>query len=88
MVSSIREVDNDTNICFEPITFDFAFNTGFSHAPAGRKYANKSILCYHFEKPPVKGLPYLKARLRDGKRLGIPVLLSEYGGQQDVTEWV
>lgn len=36
-------------------------------------------MCYHFERPPVKGLATMKARIRDSKRLGIPILLSEYG---------
>ena len=83
MVSGIREVDNETNICFEPITFDFAFGTGFTHAPGGNKYTNRSILCYHFESPPVKSLKTMDAKLRDMKRLGIPVLMSEFGGQNE-----
>lgn len=69
-------MDPDTNICFEPITFDFAFGTGFNHVPGGNMYRNKSILCYHYESPPVKSMKTMYAKLRDMKRLGIPVLMS------------
>ena len=92
VVSSIRQVDPDTNICFEPITFDFAFNSGFSHPPGGKMYKNKSILCYHFESPPVKpanqSLKTMNAKLRDMKRLGIPVLMTEFGGNKIVKQFV
>lgn len=88
VVTAIRKEDNDTNICFEPITFDFAFNSGFTHAPGGNLYRNKSILCYHFERPPVRSLKTMNARLRDMKRLGLPVLMSEFGSQPEVREFV
>lgn len=88
VVTGIREVDNDTNVCIEPITFDFAFNSGFSHAPGGNKYINKSILCYHYESPPVRSLKTMYAKLRDSKRLGIPVLMSEFGGNPEVRQFV
>ena len=88
VVTGIREVDNDTNICFEPITFDFAFNTGFTHAPGGNKYKGKSILCYHYESPPVRSYKTMYAKLRDKKRLGIPVLMKESGGDHGVRQFV
>lgn len=92
VVTAIRQKDPETNICFEPITFDFAFNSGFTHAPGGNIYKNKSILCYHFESPPLKpsskSLQYMKARLRDMKRLGIPILMSEFGGDPTIRQFV
>ena len=81
VVRGIREVDNDTNVCIEPVTFDFAFPTGFSHAPGGNMYRNRSIICYHYYSPPDTNVEKtLKRKLQDMKKLGIPVMLSEYEG--------
>ena len=72
-----------TPICIEPVTFDNTVPVGFTHAPGGKKYANNSILCYHYYKPPALGLSTIYARIRDGKRLKMASLLSEFHGGED-----
>ncbi len=74
----IRSIDQDHNICYEPVTWGNGFSVGFQHPPGGFKYANSSILCYHYYKPPsiVSADQFLKARMRDIKRLKSGGLLS------------
>lgn len=77
---TIRSVDNETPLCFEPVTFDNFVPTGFSHPPGGNKYRNQSIFCYHHYQPPALSLKSLDTYVQDGKRLKIATLLSETWG--------
>lgn len=52
---------------------------GFSHPPGGKRFANTSVLSYHYYKPPALGLGTIKSRVQDGKRLGVVSFLSEFG---------
>lgn len=75
----MRKVDPDINICFEPVTWLNEFPTGFTSAPGGRRYSNSSIFCYHYYDPPSLNLDgFMKARLRDMKRLNVGGILSEF----------
>jgi endoglycosylceramidase len=67
-------------IFFEPITFDNKIPVGFSHPPGGHRFANKSVLAYHYYAPPALGLGTIDSRIADAKRLGIPSFLTEYLG--------
>jgi len=49
---------------------------GFSHPPGGKRFANTSVLSYHYYKPPALGLGTIKSRVQDGKRLGVVSFLS------------
>lgn len=80
LANNIRKLDPVTPIFFEPITFDNAIPVGFSHPPGGHRYANVSVLAYHYYKPPALGYGTIDHRIKDGKRLGIMSFLSEFGG--------
>jgi endoglycosylceramidase len=66
-------------IFFEPITFDNDIRVGFSHPPGGNRYANKSVLAYHYYHPPALGYGTIDKRVEDGERLGVVSFLSEFG---------
>ncbi len=51
--NSIRQVDNNTLIFYEPITWGMLFNqkyinNGFNSVPGGNSYKNKSVYSYHY----------------------------------------
>lgn len=69
-------MDPDTLIFFEPITFDNGVPVGFTHPPGGKRYADKSVLAYHYYKPPALGYGTIDHRVKDGKRLGVTSFLS------------
>jgi len=56
VAKAIREVDEDTVIFYEPVTWGMIFDTrkfaslgsGFSHVPGGQQYANRSAYSYHY----------------------------------------
>lgn len=75
----IRSVDPEQNICFEPVTWLNNFESGFIHPPGGFKYSNSSIFCYHYYNPPTF-VPekFMKARLKDVKKLKSAGILSEF----------
>jgi hypothetical protein len=73
----IREVDPEHSICFEPVTWLNNFRAGFNHPPGGKKHSNHSIFCYHYYNPPTFKLKaFMKARMKDVKRLQTGGLLS------------
>lgn len=77
--TAIRQEDSNHPICFEPVTWLNTISAGFSHPPGGSRYQNSSILCYHYYNPPtVNTKGFMKARMRDIKRLKIGGLLSEF----------
>ena len=76
LAKSIRQIDDTHPICFEPVTWNNAIKTGFSHPPGGFRYKDQSIFCYHFYSPPdfsVKAIDYL---IKDAKRLQVSSILS------------
>eukprot|EP01065_Artemidia_motanka_P047746 TRINITY_DN7550_c0_g1_i1.p2 TRINITY_DN7550_c0_g1~~TRINITY_DN7550_c0_g1_i1.p2 ORF type:complete len:502 (+),score=221.05 TRINITY_DN7550_c0_g1_i1:72-1577(+) len=54
VASAIREVDDETIIMFEPVTWGYLFpgsgivGSGFKTVPGGEKYANRSCLSWHY----------------------------------------
>ena len=45
---------------------------GFTHPPGGNDFKNRSVLSYHYYQPPDIGpKPFINARIRDIKRLGV-----------------
>ncbi len=49
--AAIRAVDAHALVFFPGVVFDRA-GPGFSAAPGGDEYANRSVLAYHFYVPP------------------------------------
>ena len=74
--AAIRRVDDKHPICFEPVTWNNAIKTGFSHPPGGTKYRNQSVLCYHYYSPPDFSLNAIEHLIGDAKRMGVSSLLS------------
>jgi len=77
----IRKVDPDMLIFFEGITYDNTHSVGFDHAPAGKEWADKSVLAYHYYRPPQPTTgpftTYMEARRNDARRLGTGLLMTE-----------
>lgn len=56
VADAIREVDDETVIMYEPVTWGMIFDTrkiaslgsGFTHVPGGAQYANRSAYSYHY----------------------------------------
>lgn len=106
VAGAIREVDEQTVIMYEPVTWGMigaprkfaSFDSGFSHVPGGKQYANNSAYSYHYycrlysPKDPDQPYPALKkAACQDG--LGPKVFssvqetINELGGASFLTEW-
>ncbi|KAJ3307579.1 hypothetical protein HDU76_004527, partial [Blyttiomyces sp. JEL0837] len=66
VANGIREVDRDTLIFFESVTWDNFF-VGFDHVPGGKEFAEKSVLSVTFSE-----------RMNDMKRLGCGGMLTEF----------
>ena len=83
LAAAIREIDNTHPICFEPVTWNNAIKTGFSHPPGGFRYKDESVFCYHFYNPPdfsTRAIDYL---IKDAKRLQVSSILSEFNYKSD-----
>lgn len=74
---SIRSIDDKTPICFEPTIVDRMVGTGYSHAPGGDRYKDKSILCYSYGKQNEKSIGL---KVFDAYRLRVPSLISQMYG--------
>lgn len=55
--AAVREVDNDVLLFFMGVTWD-DFGAGFTAPPGGMDYANRSVLGYHYYKPPQKSVSF------------------------------
>jgi hypothetical protein len=79
LAAEIRSVDPGQNICYEPVTWLNNFQSGFTHPPQGKRFANSSMFCYHYYNPPTLHLnSFMKARMRDVVRLGGAGILTEF----------
>jgi len=80
IAKEIRKVDDSHSIHFESVTWDQTFSVGFDNVPGGEDYRNRSVLDYHFYKPPSAVGPdqYIKARMKDMQRLKCGGFLSEF----------
>ena len=73
----IRQKDTSHAIFFEGVTWDW-FNVGFTDIPGGKQWTNKSVLSYHFYKPPdFDAQTQMRARQDDMKRLRCGGFLTE-----------
>lgn len=53
IATTIRQVDPDHIIFYEPVTWGMIFNgtllgSGLTHVPGGKEYANKSVYSFHY----------------------------------------
>jgi len=76
----IRQIDDKHLIFFESVTWDDFFPIGFSHAPGGKQFANRSVLSYHYyDQPNVNGIQsQIYSRKKDMKRLNIGGMMTEF----------
>ncbi|RUS19835.1 glycoside hydrolase superfamily [Endogone sp. FLAS-F59071] len=82
LANAIREVDQDTMIYFEGVTFDNGV-VGFSSVPGGSEFANKSVYSYHYYTPSegtdITGLDLaITANKLQAARLGSSLFLTEF----------
>lgn len=87
VANEIRTVDEEQNICVEPVTWINGFPTGLQHSPGGNSYSNKSMLCFHYYSPPIVDMDiFLYARKLDMKRLEMGGILTEFFALTDQAE--
>jgi len=78
--TAIREVDVEALVMFEPIPWDNFQQAGFSQVPGGNAYLNKSVLAYHYYRPPdmESASAYFGYRMADVVRLNTSGFLTEF----------
>ena len=69
-------------IFFESVTWEITGlgeKTGFTHAPGGHEYANRSVLSFHNSIAPSKSPDpyYWDKKMKEAKRLGIAAAVTE-----------
>lgn len=75
---AIREVDTDTLVFFEPVTWS-DFGAHFPTVPGGDQYRNKSVLSYHYYIPPnTIQSNYFLMRVEDSQKLQCGSMLTEF----------
>ncbi|KAK9704588.1 hypothetical protein K7432_010095 [Basidiobolus ranarum] len=74
----IRKVDNETLIFFEGVTWNIL--SGFNNVPGGAANAEKTVLSWHYYKPPqlVSIEETYKNRVKDMNRLSCGGMLTEF----------
>ena len=92
----IREVDNTTNILFEPVTWNSG-SSGFTEGPGGNEYNDKQMLSYHMYCPLITSSErrrilcmkeqkyYFNKRMDDIDRLGCGGFMTEFGAVDNGT---
>jgi len=75
--TAVREVNDEVLIFFAGVTFG-DLGAGFTHAPGGDNYANRSVLAYHYYNPPQKRGPLqFRVQSQEAKRIGTAAFLTE-----------
>lgn len=75
--AAVRAVDEDVLIFFAGVTSD-DFGPGFTAAPGGKQFANRSVLAYHYYKPPQRSASaQVERNLAAAKHLGTGAMLTE-----------
>eukprot|EP00930_Biecheleria_cincta_P027287 TRINITY_DN19170_c0_g1_i1.p1 TRINITY_DN19170_c0_g1~~TRINITY_DN19170_c0_g1_i1.p1 ORF type:complete len:706 (+),score=118.20 TRINITY_DN19170_c0_g1_i1:281-2119(+) len=87
--AAVRAVDEDVLIFFAGVTSD-DFGPGFTAAPGGKQFANRSVLAYHFYKPPQRSASaQVERNLAAAKNLGTGAMMTETSdgdGPQEIKE--
>jgi len=75
--SAVRAVDPEALIFFAGVTWD-DLGAGFTAAPGGAAFANRSVLAYHYYPPPQLSVPLqYESYTQAAKRLGTAAFLTE-----------
>lgn len=75
--TAVRQVDTERLIFFAGVTWDDA-GPGFTHAPGGDEFADRSVLAYHYYEPPQKSTTFqVKHQLAGARRLKTGIFLTE-----------
>lgn len=92
---AIRAVDNEKIIFFEGLTIDY-WQNGFTQGPGGVDYNDRQALSYHVYCPTDNGSAakvlacnilddyFFSLRVKDAARLGVPMMMTEFGASEDV----
>lgn len=76
--SAIRSVDPGGLLFIETVTFEDV-RCGFSTVPGGVDFKNRTVLSYHYYRPPnLSPTQAFKERLRESERLGCGAMLTEF----------
>lgn len=79
LATAIRAVDSQALIFFAAVTWDDPVPAGFTAAPGGADFADRSVFAYHFyELPQFTNQIYFHQRLKDAKRLTVGSMLTEF----------
>ncbi len=91
---AIREVDDRKIVFFEGLTIDY-WPSGFTQGPGGAEYNDRQALAYHIycpiQNPSVKveaaceviDDAFLAIRRKDAERMGVGMLMTEFGAAED-----
>lgn len=87
--AAVRAVDQDVLIFFAGVTWD-DLGSGFTAAPGGAEYANRSVLAFHYYDPPQRSVTEQFSKQRAAaERIGTGAFMTEtsvwysYGGVAD-----
>eukprot|EP00928_Gymnodinium_smaydae_P021560 TRINITY_DN18432_c0_g1_i1.p1 TRINITY_DN18432_c0_g1~~TRINITY_DN18432_c0_g1_i1.p1 ORF type:complete len:551 (+),score=94.55 TRINITY_DN18432_c0_g1_i1:165-1817(+) len=91
----IREIDEDRLIFFPGVPWsdlhDHEVDDGFTHAPGGDEYSNRSVLTFHYYIPPQVNnseRTYVDIMLKNAQRLKTGLFMSEsFGVAYDGLPW-
>lgn len=77
--TSIRQADPSALVFFAAVTWDDPVPVGFTAPPGGAAFADRSVLAYHFYKPPqFTEQIYFHQRNKDAQRLNVASVLTEF----------
>mmetsp|Transcript_14340 Transcript_14340/g.22349 ORF Transcript_14340/g.22349 Transcript_14340/m.22349 type:complete len:524 (-) Transcript_14340:51-1622(-) len=82
----IRQEDDEVLLFFAAVTFDDFHPAGFSEAPGGEEYSDRSVFAYHWYSPPQfdKDIPlYFEQRMNDAIRMHTGAMLTEFDRPDD-----
>jgi len=82
--AAIRAVDDERLLFFAGVTWD-DFGPGFTSAPGGDEYANRSVLAFHYYAgiQPFGPRVQMSAQLRGARRLGTGLFVTETNNNND-----
>jgi endoglycosylceramidase len=75
--TAVRKVDENVLLFIAGVTWG-DLGSGFSAAPGGAAYANRTVMTYHYYQPPNFGaLEQVGSHVREARRLGTAALMTE-----------
>lgn len=88
LATAIRTVDPSALIFFAAVTWDDPIPAGFTTAPGGAEFADRSVFAYHYYNPPQFNADiYFHTRIKDAERLGVASMLTEFERPQVNDNW-